>query len=266
MHRIADMNRLLVLTAMAGLIIFCVAASGCSSEEVTAPDQGVKDLATDTVQVAPDAPQVHPDQEIVDPDSATPDLSAADIDKTKPIHVTNAEHNCDAVNLMPADGEEGHLCAGRLTPPGYPFTVLKVGYRLGHGPNVDSEVVCNGSLEHQVHLYVSSDVIPPTSPASPVIITAPYMDPASIPEGDGRIVTLDVDPPVTLNQGEHLFVAIKYAGTYPDVLCVSTNKDDPYDGDRNYWSNAAAPPYSWTQLDSFGLQGSLLVRAIGTLD
>ncbi|MDA8117913.1 MAG: hypothetical protein M0000_11165, partial [Actinomycetota bacterium] len=182
-------------------------------------------------------------------------------DTSRPIQLlSNASEKCNATLLTPDPGEESHLCAGRLTPSAYPFEVRTIRYHLGHGAS--QSVECNAGLEHKVELYVSSGVKPPASPTSPLTLTVPAMDPKSI-TSEGREVSLDLASPLTLATGEHLFIAIRFAGTHPNVLCVGVNEEDPYQSDRNYWSNAAAAPYPWVQLDSFGLKGSIMVSALG---
>jgi len=210
------------------------------------PDAGSPDLARDLSSV---------DQR------PGPDLRAPDT--VRPLHVlTNAADKCGATLLTPDPGEENHLGAGRLTPSSYPFEVTTVRYHLGHGENKGIE--CNAGLEHKVELYVSTDTKPPATPASPLVLTVAAVDPSTI-SSEGRKVSLDLAQPITLKSGEHLFVAIRFAGTHPKVLCVGVNEEDPYQGDRNYWSNAAAAPYAWAQLDSFGLKGSIMVSALGYL-
>jgi hypothetical protein len=215
------------------------------------------------------------------------DLLKADANKPESMLLLNASDQCDAKLLVPSKDEEGHLCAGRLTPPAYPFIVWDIRYHLGHGPTSipavgvdggissdgspsvsdggkkEKTITCNATLAHEVQLYISKDVKPPSTP-SPAAILAIPADTSGKNYADGRFIIQKLDSTLTLNQGEHLFIAIKFAGAYPDdVLCVAVNEDDPYEGNRNYWSNAAAPPYSWTQLDTFGLMGSILVSAGG---
>jgi hypothetical protein len=188
------------------------------------------------------------------PDSPAPDGA-------RPVQLlANAGDKCNATLLAPDPGEEGHLCAGRLTPSAYPFEVRTIRYRLGHGAS--KGVDCNAGLEHKVELYVSSDAKPPATPTAVRAITIPPKDPQTI-SAEGREVSIDLAPTLTLLGAEHLFVAVRFAGTHPKVLCVAVNAEEPYQGDRNYWSNAAAAPYPWVQLDSFGLKGSIMVSALG---
>ena len=162
--------------------------------------------------------------------------------------------------LTPDPGEEGNWAAARLTPPGYPFDVSIVSYTVGDG--AAGNVTCSGTHSHQLQLYAASSVAPPATPTPDMDITVPAATPEQIGHL-GRTVTQDIDPPLRLAQGEHLFVAIQLGGTYPEVLCLQVNDVDAAEGNRNYWSGALAPPFSWVQLDSFGLDGSLLISAYG---
>jgi len=172
----------------------------------------------------------------------------------------NASESCGSSLLVPDPGEEGHLAAARLTPAVYPFQVLYVRYLIGDGEA--GSVDCDSTLAHQLTLYVSSDAAPPESPNPVYSTTIPTADPSEIGH-EGRVVKHDLTPPLILNEGEHLFVAIELAGVHPDVMCLPVNDEDPYEGDRNYWSTAVAAPYGWVQLDSFGLVGSIMVSAYG---
>jgi hypothetical protein len=215
----------------------------------------------DTAPRSPDAalPDLHRDLANGDR-KASPDRPSPDT--TRPIQLlTNASEKCNATLLSPNPGEEKHLCVGRLTPTAYPFEVRTVRYHLGHG-TTNQGVECNAGLEHKVELYVSTEAKPPATPASPLTLTVPPMDPKTI-SSEGRVASLDLAQPLILAKGEHLFIAIRFAGTHPNVLCVGVNAEDAYQGDRNYWSNAAATPYPWVQLDSFGLKGSIMVSAVG---
>jgi hypothetical protein len=227
------------LVCMVGLL------AGCSSNSNAKDSQATRDLALDGASA---------DQQA--------DRASSDI-KRDLLQLSNASDTCSGTMLKPDPGEEGHLCAGRLTPPGYPFEVRTIRYRLGHGPS--SGVQCNAGLEHQVQLYVESEVKPPATPAAPVVLTIPAQDPSTLSD-EGRTVSADLSQPLVVKTGEHLFVAVKFAGQHPNVLCVGVNTEDPYQGDRNYWSNASAPPYSWKQLDTFGLKGTVMVTALGTLN
>ncbi len=162
--------------------------------------------------------------------------------------------------LAPDPGEEGLWAAARLSPPAYPFDISLVNYTVGDG--AAGEVMCSGTLAHQLALYVSSSTTPPENEAPTLSISVFELDPTLIGHM-GRAVSEAIDPPLRLEQGEHLFVAVQLVGVHPDVLCVHVNDDDAYEGDRSYWSGNTAAPYGWVRLDSLGLPGSLLYTAYG---
>jgi hypothetical protein len=154
-------------------------------------------------------------------------------------------------------GEEGHLVAVRLTPETTPFTVTKVRYRLPATP-----APCSPTLAHRVELYVSEEVAPPATPTPVATIDVPA-DPG---RASAPLVTHDLDAPLVLEAGQHLFVAVSMAGTSEERLCVTGCDNLEAEADRNYWSNAAAPPYTWATLASFGMQVNAEIWALGPAD
>ncbi|MFH1812515.1 MAG: hypothetical protein ABIJ09_27530 [Pseudomonadota bacterium] len=169
--------------------------------------------------------------------------------------------NADPPTLLAPDpGEEGRWAAARLTPSVYPFEVDLVNYTVGDGEAGD--VMCSGTLAHQLRLWVASSSAPPDDQTPALEFSIPTLDPALLGHL-GRSVGQVLDPPLVLEQGQHLFVAVQLPGSYPDVLCVQVNPTGSYQGDRNYFSGATAAPYGWAQLDSLGLTGSLLFTAHG---
>lgn len=154
---------------------------------------------------------------------------------------------CDSTAIVPTDpGDEKALATTRLTPPSYPFTITDIQYVLG-----TSAPECHTGLAHGVDLFVGTAVIPPPSP-----MVLHHFDNAAVANtAADRIVTLQVNPPVTLQSGEHLFIAVKFAGTFPsDLLCLGACGPPPmsYQDDRTYLGKPNAPPYQWVTLGSFG--------------
>lgn len=177
------------------------------------------------------------------------------------IVVANAASICGSPLLSPDPGEEDHWCAARLTPPVYPLVVVGIRYYAGNG--AAGAVTCDASLAHKVELYAETTLAPPATPIPVAIIDVPAVDPSTLIPDECRNVEVEVDPPVTLTSGQHLFVAVQFAGTHPNVFCIQVNSSGAYEADRNYWSSAAAAPFSWVTLDSFGLTGSLVIQAVG---
>jgi hypothetical protein len=152
--------------------------------------------------------------------------------------------------LAPVSGEAGHLIAARLTPPSYPYEVTEVQYELvGAAP-------CDSSFGHRVEVFVGTDDAPANDPA------ATRLDvPAAVTTEPVRVVQLTLPSPITLQSGEHLFVAVElvHEGTSCIGMC-----DGAGDWTRNYWSNAQSAPYSWAALSSFQLYAHARIGANGT--
>ena len=171
---------------------------------------------------------------------------------------SNPDGPCAANNVVsPAEGEDGHRAAVRLTPPGYPFTVTAVRYTLAHTGK------CSAQLAHRAEVYAGTGPAPPAAPTPHAAFTVAA---AGERDATARLISLKLPVPLTLARGEHLFVAIelKRPATGP-MSCVALCRL-PATDDRDFWSNAPAAPYSWQTLTSFGIPQSLAVEADGHLD
>ncbi len=159
--------------------------------------------------------------------------------------------------VMPLSGEEGQLAAARLTPPHWPFSVDKVVYQLLHGDQ--DGVQCNAEYPHRLELFTAEGPAPAAEPADVLVMVTEEDD----VQGTERIVVVEIDPPITIEQDEDLFVAVELTGNYPEVGCLSMCTDGVTHDDRNYWSNATEAPYSWAELSGYGVMGNLVVVAYG---
>jgi hypothetical protein len=173
-----------------------------------------------------------------------------------PPDLTNNETCPEAHVVAPAETEQNHLAAARLTPPSYPYVVTGIQYVLNGGAQGDIE--CQTGLAHQVHVFKGPDVTPPATIENDTVIDVDLGQAVMVITVVQQLVT-----PITLEQGEHLFIAVQMAGTHPDVLCVGACSGPAYQEDRNYWSNAADPPYPWPTLGSFGLKMNYRFDALG---
>ena len=170
--------------------------------------------------------------------------------------LTNFPDPCKSWSaVMPLAGEEGQLAAARLTPTSWPYDVEKVVYQLLHGETEGVE--CNAGRSHRVEIFAAVGPTPPTSPVDALVAVT---EEAEVQDTE-RLVVVDLEPPLTLEQGEDLFVAVELTGIYPDVGCLSMCVDGPTHDDRNWWSNATGEPYSWAELSGYGVQGNLVVVA-----
>ncbi len=181
----------------------------------------------------------------------------ADTD-TEPGTLSNNPHCPCSGWLFPNAGEEGQLAAARLVPDSHPFTVTDIAYPLAGGSDHGS-VDCVNGRAHRVEVFVGSDTFPEASPSQVQVIDVPE---TANSDADRR-VELTLDSPVTLNEGESLFVAVELVGSHPRVSCMLTCLEVPELADRNYWSNATEAPYSWAQLSSYGIPGNIHLEAGG---
>lgn len=167
--------------------------------------------------------------------------------------LTNNDSTCEAGSIAQAMGEDGHLAAAQLTPPSYPFVITSIQYVLVPPENNN----CETGLAHQVDLFVGTDITLLTDPDTMPPNGRHFDVPAETNLTEDRLVTLEVNPPLEIASGD-LFIAVKFGGMFPDhVLCVGSCGGPAFKIDRNWWSNAAMPPYSWQELSSFGSNGSL---------
>jgi len=155
---------------------------------------------------------------------------------------------------VPNMGNEGHLAAVRLTPESYPYEVSGVAYVLAHGNK------CSAKVAHRVELYVDTNAQPSNMPTIVEQIDVPALASGM---GSFRLVEQPLAAPITLSQGESLFVAVELAGTPAEHACIM-NCAGTGDDDRNYWSNATAAPYNWATLASFGNATNLRIGANGS--
>ncbi len=152
--------------------------------------------------------------------------------------------------ITPAEQEAGHLYAARLTPPSYPFEVTEVQYELMGGGN------CDSTPAHRVEVFVDSATTPPASP------TITQLDIAATGATEPiRVVTVGLPSAITLQTGEHLFVAVELVNV--ESSCVATCGGATV-ADRDWWSNAVAAPYSWATLASFNFDVHARIGANGT--
>ena len=173
--------------------------------------------------------------------------------------LSNTPEFCGTFALIaPLPEEIGHLAAGRLTPASYPFTVTEIGYEL-----VGNLATCNNTLPHRTDVYVLSDATLPAMPSTAAVSVVSFdVDPGPTDE-TVRTVTLPLDEPIELTEGQHLVVAVEMAGDESTTACLNFCMDvSPVE--RSFWSNAALEPYDWADMVSdFGFNGTYVVFASG---
>ncbi|MCB9709226.1 MAG: hypothetical protein H6714_10600 [Myxococcales bacterium] len=166
--------------------------------------------------------------------------------------------SCAGKNLNPVAGEEQHWTAVRLEPPYYPFTVEEVEYRLADYFDTDSGVRCQADFAHKVQIYKANSISPPASPS----VLSETSVPAVSWTDTYRTVRFTLATPITITASDDIFVAMQFAGTYPEVTCISlcgSTLEPAY----NFWSNAAAAPYTWQPLSTWNISGHVYLTVWG---
>lgn len=214
---------------------------------------------------APMADASQPDQRV--PDATLPDAAVdAGAGGGQEFTLTNQRMACSVPDLLaPAPGEEGHLSATRLTPPAWPFYVQSIRYEVAHLSTVEG-YTCDARLPHKVLLFKSTEPSPPrnTPPVATLTVEGLALEPP-VPDmvGPGTLHPIERPVEVTLEQGEHLFIAVRMVGENPDILCTSTCRDGGGEAEDSWWSNAVEPPYDWATLRSFGIVANTTATAHG---
>ena len=161
------------------------------------------------------------------------------------------DKQCDAPSyIFPGPGEAGHLYGVRLTPPSYPYAVTSVQYELA---GIDD---CLVTTDHHVEVFVSTNTVPPNEPT---LVASLDVDGAPA-QGPSYVVEAALPDELVLVDGEHLFVAVELP--LEGASCIAVCQDAPVE-DRDYWSNAAAMPYDWATLASFGFPYHARIGANG---
>ncbi len=238
------------------LICLCVFFAACSDDDVPfRPDKGMPDLAADK-----GAPDVSADKATPDAsaDTSLVDLAVADApdpDGSNLTLLTN-ENPCktEKASIIPDPTEYGHLFAARLTPAKYPFTVTNIRYTLSQGKDK-----CANVIAHRVEVYVSKKTTPDNNPTIKTTLKVPA---TTVIVGPRKVV-LTLPTPITLQTGEHIFVAVEMAtDKTKQVICMDVCDKNGIK-DRNYWSNATKPPYKWATLESFNMKVNAMIEALG---
>ncbi len=164
-------------------------------------------------------------------------------------HADATKYGCRYYQVVrPDEDERGDLAAARLTPPAYPpaypFVVESVGYTL---LNSTSFIIpfdaCDAGLAHRVYVFVNAGWdLEPT-----------LVETIEVPASEKLRSTVELRhdiEPLTLNEGEHLLVAVEMVGTASSSMCMPTCQDHGW-WRRYYWSKNGAPDappgvtYSW---------------------
>jgi hypothetical protein len=166
---------------------------------------------------------------------------------------------CEQFNTLYATpGENRQWAASVMTPPGAPFAVENVSYRLVQ------QGACDAGVAHTVNVFVTRDGRPA---ARPDVLRTFTVDEASLPAGGTLTKTLRLDPPLVVEDGEKLVVSVQLPNDGTRRVCLPTCADR-YTPGTSWWSNAVNAPFSWVDLSSFGpaFTAQIDVRASGFID
>jgi hypothetical protein len=225
------------------LWLFMAGLVACGSDNQADP------IDTDTSDSDPDT-DTETDAD-TDTDTDTDTETDTDTDSTPSAVIErNFSPMCSVYNqLYPGVGEEGHWAASRITPSNTPFTLEKVVIE------VSDDAFCDGGQSFTAEVWIETALSPSASPT----VLERFDLPAASPAGGLRSLEATLSTPVMVDGGEHIFISLQLAD---DSACIRTCADAGAI-DRNYWSSAVTPPFSWVTLQSFGIQSDLIIEAHG---
>ena len=156
----------------------------------------------------------------------------------------------------------GSWFATRIIPPSTPFVLTGAEVTVTHGERDGGLPPCDAGSSFEVRLVVSSDNAPPDGDGSAPSFDEAVTFPAElITVQQDRVLDFEVDPPIEVQAGESVFLAIQthyyeeVGGNEDEVTCVvaceGTNSDDffTYEVDPEDWDWSAYPPADlWMQI------------------
>lgn len=151
-------------------------------------------------------------------------------------------------SIAPGASEVGHWVATRITPSQTPFLLTEV-----HA-FVWNNAQCDATSGFALSTWITRDI----SPAATPDVLQVWLVPPD-PGAGNRRVTGALDAPALVRDGEHVFVALQLPATNTCAVSCDTNLST----DRDYWSNAAFPPYAWVTLESFGIDDDWMMEIAG---
>ncbi len=210
---------------------------------------GDKDLQTIETDVTDTDADTDTDTD-TDTDADTDTDTDTDTDPPTGVVERNFSPTCATFGqIYPSAGEEGHWAAARITPTTTPFTLEKVIVEMS------DDAFCDGAQGFTVEVWIDTPVAPDASPA---VLQRFELSPAAV-AGGIRSLEGVLPTPEVIEATEHIYIAVQLDD---DSSCARTCADTGA-SDRNYWSNAVTPPYSWVTLNSFGIQSDLVMEAHG---
>ncbi len=152
--------------------------------------------------------------------------------------------------------EIGDPAVARLTPPSYPFQVTSVSYKL-----TGMEATCGTNIAHAVTVFAAPSADQP--PATPANAQRIAVD-ASATDQRTLVVTKPLPTPITLTQGEDLYVAVEMDANAAKTVAVCLDGCGiSADDKRQFWSEQKQAPFTWATLYSFGIAEDYAIWAEG---
>lgn len=246
--------RRLLAPIAACLMAACTQFSGRADSRDATPSgvdvgiDGSLDVPTSVDVGEPDATTSHWD--IVTLDVAPPDAWGG----TQITALRNP--SCTTYAIFPYQGQETGYIAGHLRMPSTPFLIESIKYSVVGSPTAGG-MRCTPTLPHEVILFLGDGAFPNDYPTVLAEIQVP---------ADSRTtthtVTLTLPTPVAVASPD-VFVAIHWAGTFPNVLCVG---GCPPGSSGETWTALSSDlPLSWIDFHSpvTGTDANLSVGVVG---
>lgn len=212
--------------ALASSIFILISAAGCSDDS---EQPNTEDMSVDTapvVDLAPDLPsnlkQLY--------NAAHPSPGCTEIDGAFSQDVN----------------EKPFWVVARLSPTTYPFTVVRVAYKLWSKKNNSLIKTCDAHISHKLAVWVSDKTKPEASPTMSFTKDVPQWSSSSTMEM--RVVEVDLDKPIQLKSGEHLYVAVQVRRDPNDAaltMCLQACSGEHL-SERTFVSYEATPPFTWS--------------------
>lgn len=256
---------------IASLALWSILTTGCPAG--TVGDEGDNDAAHDggAADVAPGASDIGADAvprdaqptDLRPPDamldgSAEPDAALAPTTLENVAPLGPCENPRRVYPLLP--DEAGHWALERLVPTTTPAIIDRIQYQL-LGTDADEGPHCRSGLPHRIQVFVAPDGPPPQRPSR----LEQYRSFATtLDEGGLQAYDLPLDPPVTIREGDALFVALEMVADLKSGTSICIGACQASVPERSYWSNAVEEPYPWGDLvEDFGLADNYTIRALG---
>jgi hypothetical protein len=255
---------------MRPLVVAAFLMVGCSNKldpetDTTVDTDTSDDTDTDTVDTDTETDTVDTDTETEtdnDSDTDTADPSPWELAQDTLRNQSLAyPGRCTPSSLMviqPYPEEHQHWGASRLTPSEYPFEVDAIQIELEHTPDTTG---CRANSPRTVRVLKATGATPPATPSSaPGVQTYNLTGRADV---IGWFIRKQLDTPITLNEGESLFVIVQVEASSSGKTCFKSCADG-FQEEHNWWSNRSIEPFpAWGDIGEapFNLRQNYLIEA-----